>query len=163
MQSLGLEMHSAVYAIHGQLTEAEALRLARLVIERIGMTYKYRRDEKTIEIPPHIERFPLNVDGAGGVGESLFQPCFTLIQPLLESYTSYIPGLVGVDTWHEHHHFYLIINSCRAFNGRALRWRLRRMGWKVLDFQQTTCRVTRRRKRGLRGWFKMLWTSLVRF
>jgi len=141
MQSLGLEMNTAVIAVAGRVTEEDAILFARQVISKIGMSYKFMQDGKESKLVHKTWNFPVGAAGGGGVGDTVMQPCFTLVQPLLESYTAVVPGVIGVDTWQEHDSFYLIINSCRYFSIRRLVRYLMKCGWRILDYSYSVCRT----------------------
>jgi hypothetical protein len=155
MQSLGLEMHSAIIALSGHLNEAEALRLTRLLIGTIRMSYKWKDGDGMVrELDYRVWKYPVGLGvGAGGIGDTTIQPCFTLVQPLLESYTAVVPGVIGVDTWREHNSFYIIVNSCRYFSIRKLVRYLKKGGWEILDYTYNVCGSLPPKK----SWWGRLW------
>ena len=116
---LGIEMQSSVYALKGRIDEERGKEIQAAVIEAVRM--------QTGGIAPQTWTFPIN--DLGGVG-------YTLIQPLVESYSGVVlpAGVVGVDAWSEHQGFFLIINSCRPFSvGKVYRVLTRKLGLKVVD------------------------------
>lgn len=149
---LGEELWGLKVAVKGPpLDVAGAVRLARKNIRLIGMNYQ---DPKTgQELSPQVWRYPWL--GKGGEGETLCQPAFTLCQPLFESFSWLIPGMVGVDTWAEHGGWYLVIESCKWFSPRRVVRHLKRMGWQVVDWSASHVSLKPREP-----WRRRLWRWL---
>ncbi|MCL6622926.1 MAG: hypothetical protein K6T55_12630 [Syntrophobacterales bacterium] len=128
--TLGQELWGLRVAVRGPALSPEgAVQLVRQVVNLIGMRY---RDEGR-ELEPRVWHYPWQ--GCGGCGETTVQPAFTLCQPLFESFSWLVPGMVGIDTWHELQGWYLVVESCRQFSPWRVLRHLRRLGWEVADWQ----------------------------
>lgn len=143
IKNLGEEMNILVLAVLDPLDEAGAKRLHEIVIAEVNMTPV---------LQPAVWRYPILGD-IGGVGETIVQP-FVYAQPLAESISMNLPGVSVSDTWHEHKGFFLILCSCRPFNGARVMRKLKRLKWNVVDIDY--CRVELVKKK--RSWLsRKLW------
>jgi hypothetical protein len=131
-QALGQELYSAVLAVQGRISKPEALRLLALIIRNIKM--------RTGGMPAQVWDYP-TAAGEGGAGQSIIQPCFTLVQPLVESLSQIIPGSAAIDTWQELDGFYVIVHSCRYFKANSLVRYLFTLGWPVLSWNYSRTRL----------------------
>lgn len=154
---LGQQMTTGVVAVAGTISEAGARRLTEMVIEWIGMRTSWRSACGVVHrLEPHTWHFPVG-DNLGGEGETKITPCFTFVQPLIESYSTILPGVVGLDTWKEFPHFYIIINSCRDFRITRVVRRLEKLGWKVLDYGYMRVAAKERKT----GWLRRVLNAVI--
>ena len=89
----GKKMHIAAFAIKGDVSEADVIRLTDAIIARIGMTKAHS---------PAVFDYPFQDKGGTG---------FTYCQPITES-------AILWDTWPDHEGAYLMIHACKDFNAQ---------------------------------------------
>lgn len=125
---LGGELIGASYAVRGQISNQEGIRLLGRVIRQVKM--KPYGD-------PIVREWP----GEGGVGGS----GVTIIQSLVESFAV-------IETWKELDGFYLVIHSCRRFDPYFVWNLLERLGFSVVSVDGSLVQLTS--KRSFLGWLR---------
>ncbi len=150
---LGEELWGLKVAIKGRpLDEQGCIVLARRIIKAINMRY---RDATTgVVLEPKVWHYPWA--GNGGVGDTVCQPAYTICQPLFESFSFLLPGMVAMDTWAEHEGWYLVVESCRKFSHRRVLRYLQRLGYEVIDYATSYVRLKPKR-RWRKWWRKWIW------
>jgi hypothetical protein len=105
MAEFGTEISVAGYTFRGDLTIEEARRLAKALVECIGMTPSH---------PLHVFEY-LAVDGKPSPG-------FIVVQCIIES-------LIAIDVWPQLHAFYVHAVSCKEFSEEAVTVFMRNRGF----------------------------------